>query len=185
MTLGGSETPPRGLARFAGVRSSRELRCRARRRQTSVRATRLRFYATTSASSTWFLTALSRSLFSISPSPPSARSPAHPSVRHPRPLSFCSSSPIASFLPELLTFLSYPPRTGDISNNALPYSDSISEELAEIRQKLSKPHTFKTEIFFRIFRIISTQIFSISICQNSLMYLLRLISRCCDLKNLT
>lgn len=33
------------MARFAGVRS-RELRCRARRRQTSVRATRLRFYAT-------------------------------------------------------------------------------------------------------------------------------------------
>lgn len=49
MTLGGG-TPLRGLARFASVRSLRELRCRARRRQTSVRATRLRFYATTSAS---------------------------------------------------------------------------------------------------------------------------------------
>lgn len=43
MTLGGWNF--RGLARFAGVRSG-ELQCRARRRQTSVRATRLRFYAT-------------------------------------------------------------------------------------------------------------------------------------------
>lgn len=154
MTLGGSETPPRGLARFAGVRSPRELRFRARRRQTSVRATRLRFYATTSASSpTWFLTlSCSLSLFSISPSlhhPPSSSSLRSTTLS--RPLSFCSSSSIASFLPELLTFLSYPPRTGDISNNALPYSDSISEEVAEIRQKLSKPRTFKTEFFFRIF----------------------------------
>lgn len=46
----GVELHRAGLARFAGVRSPRELRCRARRRQTSVRATRLRFYATTSAS---------------------------------------------------------------------------------------------------------------------------------------
>lgn len=46
----GVELHRAGLARFAGVRSPRELRCRARRHQTSVRATRLRFYATTSAS---------------------------------------------------------------------------------------------------------------------------------------
>ena len=56
----------RGLARFAGVRS-RELRCRARRRQTSVRATRLRFYATLCLYPC-LLTALSFSLYSSSSS---------------------------------------------------------------------------------------------------------------------
>jgi len=100
------------LARFAGVRSPRELRCWARRRQTSVRATRLRFYATTSASllGSWLL----------SPTlPPHLRQRLpHPLVHLLRPLSFYSSSSssssnrdcLASFLsPQFLTFLSYPP----------------------------------------------------------------------------
>lgn len=94
MTLGGWNF--RGLARFAGVRSG-ELQCRARRRQTSVRATRLRFYATLCLYPC-LLTGLTLSLYSSSSATSSpvcsGLRRTVPPVRHPTfPLFLTSISP--------------------------------------------------------------------------------------------
>lgn len=74
MTLGGWKTPQRGWL-GSSVFGRAELQCRARRRQTSVRATRLRFYATLYLYPC-LLAPLSTSLYA--PLPPTRLSPSLP-----------------------------------------------------------------------------------------------------------
>lgn len=156
MTLGGG-TPTGGLVRsrfsLAGVRSPRVAMpsTSPSDERTCDTTTLLRHYLYLS---TWFLTAPSSLSFSTSPYlyPRLCRFP-HPWILPPSPafILFLHLQPPtarASFPPELLTFPVLLALPGDISNNAPSHCDSISGQLAEIRQRprISR-RTFETRFF--------------------------------------